>query len=59
MRDDLSDQFGDIIELKSGDRGAFEVFVNNQLIFSKLQTDRGFPDHGEIISFIEGILNVT
>ena len=59
MRDDLSNQFGNIVELKSGAKGAFEVFVDNQLIFSKLQTDRGFPDHGEIISFIEGILNVT
>ena len=58
MRDDLSTQFGDIVELKSGDRGAFEVFVNNQLIFSKLQTDR-FPEHEEIILFIEGVLNVT
>ena len=58
LRDDLSNKFGDIIELKSGDRGAFEVFVNNQVIFSKLQTDR-FPEHEEIIAFIEGILNVT
>ena len=58
LRDELSNQFGDMVELKPGDRGAFEVFVNNQLIFSKLQTDR-FPEHEEIISFIEGILNVT
>ena len=58
MRDELSNQFGDMVELKPGDRGAFEVFVNNQLIFSKLQEDR-FPEHEEIISFIEGILNVT
>jgi selT/selW/selH-like putative selenoprotein len=58
LRDDLSNKFGDIIELKSGDRGAFEVFVNNQVIFSKLKTG-SFPEHEEIIAFIEGILNVT
>ena len=58
LRDNLSNKFGDIIELKPGDRGAFEVFVNNQVIFSKLQTG-SFPEHEEIISFIEGILNVT
>ena len=58
LRDDLSTQFGNIVELKPGAKGAFEVFVNNQLIFSKLQTDR-FPEHGEIVSFIEGVLNVT
>jgi len=59
LGDELSNQFGDnIVKLKPGDRGAFEVFVNGQLIFSKLQTDR-FPEHEEIISFIEGILNVT
>ena len=58
LRDILSNQFGNTAELKPGDRGAFEVFVNNQLIFSKLQTDR-FPEHEEIVSFIEGVLNVT
>ena len=59
MGDELNNQFGDnIVKLKPGDRGAFEVFVNGQLIFSKLQTDR-FPEHEEIILFIEGILNVT
>ena len=59
LGDELSNQFGNnIVKLKPGDRGAFEVFVNGQLIFSKLQTDR-FPEHEEIILFIEDILNVT
>ena len=59
MGDELSNQFGNtMVKLKPGDRGAFEVLVNGQLIFSKLQEDR-FPEHEEIISFIEGILNVT
>ena len=58
MRDELSNQFGNnIVKLKPGDRGAFEVFVNGQLIFSKLQTDR-FPEDKEIVTFIENLLNV-
>ena len=59
MGDELTNKFGNnMVKLKPGDRGAFEVYVNHQLIFSKLQKDR-FPEHEEIISFIEGILNVT
>ena len=58
LGDELSNKFGYNVRLKPGDRGAFEVFVNNQVIFSKLQTG-SFPEHEEIISFIEGILNVT
>ena len=57
MGDELSNKFGYNVRLKPGDRGAFEVFVNNQLIFSKLQLDR-FPNDGEIVIFIENLLNV-
>ena len=58
LGDELSNQFGNnIVKLKPGDRGAFEVFVNGQLIFSKLQTDR-FPEDKEIVTFIENLLNV-
>ena len=58
MGDELTNQFGNnIVVLKPGDRGAFEVYVNNQLIFSKLQLDR-FPNEGEIITFIEDLLKV-
>ena len=58
MGAELSNQFGDnIVKLKPGDRGAFEVYVNHQLIFSKLQLDR-FPNEGEIITFIEDLLKV-
>ena len=58
LGDELTNQFGNnIVVLKPGDRGAFEVFVNNQLIFSKLQLDR-FPNDGEIVTFIENLLNV-
>ena len=59
LRDDLSNQFGNIVELKPGAKGAFEVFINNQLIFSKINPPHVFPEHGEIISLVEGILNVT
>ena len=58
LRDELSSKFGEIVELKPGDRGAFEVFLNNSLVFSKLRDDR-FPDNQEIVLFIEGVLNVT
>ena len=52
LGDELTYQFGyNIVVLKAGDRGAFEVFVNNQLIFSKLQLDR-FPNEGEIKNLI-------
>jgi len=58
LGDELSNQFGNnIVVLKPGDRGAFEVYVNHQLIFSKLQLDR-FPNEGEIITFIEDLLKV-
>ena len=58
MGDELTNKFGNnIVVLKPGDRGAFEVYVNHQLIFSKLQLDR-FPNEGEIITFIEDLLKV-
>ena len=33
------------------------MYVNDQLIFSKLQSDR-FPNENEVIEFIEGLENV-
>jgi selT/selW/selH-like putative selenoprotein len=44
--------------LKAGERGSFEIFINNNIVFSKLQEDR-FPESNEVVSFIEGVLNVT
>ena len=53
LGDELTNQFGNnIVVLKPGDRGAFEVYVDEQLIFSKLQLDR-FPNEGEIINLIK------
>ena len=55
MRDELTDKFGEIAKLKSGDRGAFEVFLENSIVFSKLQENR-FPEDNEIVLLIEGII---
>ena len=53
MGDELTNQFGNnIVVLKPGDRGAYEVYVDEQLIFSKLQLDR-FPNDGEIVQLIK------
>ena len=39
-------------QIVSGTRGAFEVFLNNELIFSKLKLDR-FPNIGEVGQLIK------
>ena len=57
LRFDINDRFGYWAEIVPGARGAFEVYVNEQLIFSKLQSDR-FPNENEVIEFIEGLENV-
>ena len=49
--------FGFWADIEPGDTGSFEVYVDEQLIFSKLQEDR-FPNENEIIEFIEGLENV-
>jgi selT/selW/selH-like putative selenoprotein len=53
LGDELSNQFGNnvVVELKAGDRGAFEVYLDEKLIFSKLQLDR-FPNDEEIVQLI-------
>jgi selT/selW/selH-like putative selenoprotein len=49
--------FGFWADIVPGATGSFEVYVDEQLIFSKLQEDR-FPNENEIIEFIEGLENV-
>ena len=49
--------FGFWAEIVPGAKGAFEVYVDEQLIFSNIQEDR-FPNENEIIEFIEGLENV-
>ena len=51
LRDELSEEFGYWAEIESGARGSFEVVVNGQLMFSKIELDR-FPDEREIIRLI-------
>ena len=43
MSSSLEAEFGIVAELKPGDVGAFEIFVNDNLIFSRLQLG-SFPD---------------
>jgi selT/selW/selH-like putative selenoprotein len=47
----LSKEFGVAADLVRGDRGAFDVLVDDKVIFSKHATGR-FPDHGEIVQAI-------
>ena len=54
----MSKQFGAKVELRPGARGSFEVFANDHLVFSKL-ANGDFPEDRDVISFIEGVLNVT
>lgn len=54
---ELEAKFGDEIsaELLEGDRGAFEVSVDGELIYSKLAT-RQFPRYGEISRLITELM---
>ncbi|AOM83073.1 Rdx family protein [Salisediminibacterium beveridgei] len=40
------------LELIPGSGGVFEIKVNDELIFSKFETDQ-FPDHMEIINTLQ------
>jgi len=56
--DELLKQYEHLIEsveLVPSDNGKFEVNVNDQLIFSKLQTHR-HAETGEIISLIQKLI---
>jgi len=47
----LSKEFGVAADLLRGDRGAFDVFVNGKLLFSKHEAGR-FPETAEIVQAI-------
>ena len=51
LRADLSDEYGYWSKLVTGARGSFEVYVDEYLLFSKLELDR-FPNESEIINLI-------
>tara|TARA_B100000749_G_scaffold231435_1_gene188145 strand:- start:4133 stop:4321 length:189 start_codon:yes stop_codon:yes gene_type:complete len=55
LREELGQAFPDVIEgtyNTPGNTGAFEVFVNEDLLFSKVQLGR-FPNDGEIVNLIK------
>ena len=54
LRFDLSEEFGYWAKIVPGDRGAFEVYVDDAKIFSKLDLDR-FPNDREVIRLIRKI----
>jgi selenoprotein W-related protein len=56
LADAIEDRFGIKAELVKSDGGAFEVFIDGEKTFSKLQTGR-FPDHEEIFGAIEKVKN--
>jgi len=47
----LQDHAGAKVDLVPGARGAFEVFVNGTLMFSKLATGR-FPESEEVLEML-------
>lgn len=51
---ELEGHFGNKLSCKlhRGDRGAFEVLADGELVFSKLATGR-FPERGEIVAALE------
>jgi selT/selW/selH-like putative selenoprotein len=58
LRESIERQFGVKAELIKGTGGVFEIFVNDNLLFSKKKLER-FPDENEIEDLIEGIESVT
>ncbi|UCE65439.1 MAG: Rdx family protein [Candidatus Zixiibacteriota bacterium] len=54
MAEAIKDRYGIKSELVASDGGAFEVIIDGEKIFSKLQSGR-FPEHGEILGAIENM----
>jgi selenoprotein W-related protein len=54
LADAIEDRFGIKAELVKSDGGAFEVFIDGDKIYSKLQAGR-FPEHEEIFGAIEKV----
>ena len=52
MADDIYDKFEFKAELLKSGGGAFEVAIDGDLVYSKLQTGR-FPEHSEIFDSIK------
>jgi selT/selW/selH-like putative selenoprotein len=43
---------GVVVTLVPGTNGIFDVYINNELVFSRYREKR-FPEHGEVMSMIE------
>ena len=43
------------VDLRTGDRGRFEVSLDDKLLFSKAQSGR-FPQTGEIVRLMQPVL---
>ena len=52
MREDLNEEFGYWAEVTPGATSSFEVYMNGDLIFSKLQLGR-FPDDPPNVGWVE------
>jgi len=53
LKEEISKEFMNAyVNIKPGSKGAFEVFKNDMLVFSKLELDR-FPNDGEILQLIK------
>jgi len=57
LRSSLDSKFGILAEMRPSSGGVFEVTLNESSIFSKKQLGR-VPNDGEIVTFIEDLLNV-
>ena len=49
---ELKETIGVVLELIPGERGAFEITVDRNLIFSKLESGR-FPEAGEVVKLFK------
>ena len=58
LRESIERQFGIKAELIKGMGGVFEISVNDNLLFSKIELNR-FPNENEVEDLIEGIESVT
>ena len=53
MKQEIGKEFlNAYINIRPGARGAFEIFKNDMLVFSKLELDR-FPNDGEVMQLIK------
>jgi selT/selW/selH-like putative selenoprotein len=52
LADELRDAFGVESELEEGTRGIFDVYIDDQRVFSKHEEQR-FPEPGEVVRRIK------